>query len=381
MVDRPKRFYVVLMEHPWRWTGAVLLAVLLPSSGCAPLGPGSIQAARFDYNEAIARSWNEQLLLNLVRLRYRDTPQFVQIGSVLARYSLQTGVKAGVDVGTDVSSRTVVSGGLNVAYEEAPTITYVPLQGEEFSRHLLAPIGPQPLFLLAQSGWSIERLLRCCVQQINGVPNAPSTAGPTPARAPDARDFLALSRLLRELQTEGHLSGMLDGVDANRAPLDLQSPRFLLGTGAGDPRLSELRRRLALDASCCEFPVRSGLGPGSGCAVVLQTRSLLGVMFFLSLGVEVPEADLAEGLATTTLGTDGKPYDWQQLVGGLFRVRHSETRPEHAYAAVRYRGRWWYVDDADLDSKSTFFLLTWLFNLQASTTPPAGPMLTVGARG
>lgn len=355
--------------------------LLLATTACAPLGPATIGSARFDYNEAIARSWNEQLLLNLVRLRYRDTPQFLQIGSVLARYSLQGTANAGVQFGGELSSRTVTSTGLNLAYEETPTITYVPLQGEEFTRHLLAPIGPQPLFLLAQSGWSIERLLRCCVQQINGIPNAPSAAGPTPVRVPDTAAFTALCRLLRELQVEGRLASMLDGADATRSAGEAQAPRFLLRGGDSDARLRELRQQLGLDTGCDEFPVRSGLGPGRGCSVMLQTRSLLGVMFYLSLGVEVPEVDLAQGLATTSLGSDGKPYDWRNLVGDLLRVRHAAERPADAYVAVRYRGSWWYLDDADLESKSTFFLLTWLFNLQASTTPPVGPMLTVGARG
>ncbi|MFN6193398.1 MAG: hypothetical protein ACK5BN_06205, partial [Planctomycetota bacterium] len=63
----------------------------------------------------------------------------------------------------------------------------------------------------------------------------------------------------------------------------------------------------------------------------------------------------------------------------LLRGRHADERPPTAYVAVPYRGSWWYIDDADLDSKSTFFLLTWLFNLQASNAQAIGPMLTVGA--
>lgn len=353
----------------------------LVSLACVPMGPTTIGSARFDYNEAIARSWNEQLLLNLVRLRYRDTPQFLQIGSVLARYSQVGGASAGVAIGTETSNRTVTSAGLNVSYEETPTITYVPLQGEEFTRHLLAPIGPHPLVLLAQSGWSIERLLRCCVQQINGIPNAPSAAGPTPQRAPDTAAFLSLCRLLRELQVEGRLASMLDGADSNWPAKEQQTPRLLLRRTDDDPRLPELRRLLGLAADCDEFPMRSGIGPGRECSVVLQTRSLLGVLFYLSLGVEVPEEHLAMGLATLTLGRDDRPFDWQTVVGDLLRVRSAADRPEHAFVAVWYRGVWWYVDDADLESKSTFFLLTWLFNLQASTTPAVGPVLTVGAGG
>lgn len=356
---------------------AAVLGVVAALAGCSPFGPATIPAARFDYNQTIARSWDEQLLLNLVRLRYRDTPQFLQIGSVLARYSRVAGAEAGVAVGADGTSRTAFPAGVNVAFEETPTITYVPLQGEEFTRHLLRPIGVQPLFLLARSGWSIERLLRCCVQQINGLPNAPSCAGPTPTAAPDTAAFRALAKALRALQVEGVLGSLVDGVDDTVATPGAPPPRFLLGND--DPRVADLRRIMALDGSCREFPVETGLGAGSGCSIVLQTRSLLGVMFFLSLGVEAPERDLALGLVTNTLDAAGRSYDWKELVGDLLRVRHADERPPTAYVAVPYRGSWWYIDDADLDSKSTFFLLTWLFNLQASNAQGIGPMLTVGA--
>ena len=47
--------------------------------GCNAIGPRTIPGARINYNEAIARSWDEQLLLNLVRLRYRDTPLFRRV--------------------------------------------------------------------------------------------------------------------------------------------------------------------------------------------------------------------------------------------------------------------------------------------------------------
>jgi len=358
---------------------ACAVAALL--SSCASFGPRTIPSARFDYNEALARSWNEQLLLNLVRLRYRDTPQFLQIGSVLSRYSLQGGANAEVEAGGSVTDGTVTSTGLNLAYEETPTITYVPLQGEDFTRHLLTPIGPQPLFLLARSGWSIERLLRCGVQQVNGIQNAPSTAGPTPVLAPDTTEFRAICRLLRELQVDGQLAGMLEGPDATSSASAAHLPRLLLHGAGSDARVSELRARLKLVGGCDEFPVVSGLGPGTDCSLTLQTRSLLGVMFFLSLGVEAPESDLAQGRMTNSVRRDGTPYDWREMVGDLLWVRYSEARPEHAYVAVPYRGLWWYIDDADLESKSTFFLLTWLFNLQASTPTAVGPVLTVGSRG
>ena len=83
-----------------RKLGIVLLVstLLLPMGCRTGMGPGSIPAARFDYTEAIAASWNEQLLLNLVRLRYRDTVQFLEVSSVITQYTLdqQASAAAGV---------------------------------------------------------------------------------------------------------------------------------------------------------------------------------------------------------------------------------------------------------------------------------------------
>ena len=44
---------------------------------------------------------------------------------------------------------------------------------------------------------------------------------------------------------------------------------------------------------------------------------------------------------------------------------------------VRYRDTWFYIDDADLNSKATFGLLEQLFNLQAGEVATTGPVLTL----
>jgi hypothetical protein len=42
-----------------------------------PDGAATIANARFDYNEAIVRSFDNQMLLNLVRLRYQDAKRLL----------------------------------------------------------------------------------------------------------------------------------------------------------------------------------------------------------------------------------------------------------------------------------------------------------------
>lgn len=57
----------------WRLTTLATCFVLsLATGGCASLGPAAIRWERTDYNVAIQETQNEQLLLNLVRLRYSE---------------------------------------------------------------------------------------------------------------------------------------------------------------------------------------------------------------------------------------------------------------------------------------------------------------------
>ncbi|HTP02560.1 MAG TPA: hypothetical protein VMJ64_14390, partial [Anaerolineales bacterium] len=73
-------------------SSAALLLLALLISGCASMGPGSIGRDRFDYDRAVTDSWQRQMLMNLVKLRYGDTPFFLDVASITNSYSLQTQV-------------------------------------------------------------------------------------------------------------------------------------------------------------------------------------------------------------------------------------------------------------------------------------------------
>ena len=77
-------------------TRIFLTLLVLSLAGCqASFGPRALQRTHPAYNQAIVTSVNEQMLQNLVRIRYRDVPFFLEIGSVTA--SLSLGASAGVD--------------------------------------------------------------------------------------------------------------------------------------------------------------------------------------------------------------------------------------------------------------------------------------------
>lgn len=130
--------------------GVILVA---PIAGCASIGPGTISRDRVDYAGAMAESWKEQTLLNIIKLRYLDTPMYVDVSSVVASHELQT------QVGTDwrfyptplSSAQTYRHLHADARFTDRPTISYVPLTGERFINGLLRPLPPQTVFAMMEA--------------------------------------------------------------------------------------------------------------------------------------------------------------------------------------------------------------------------------------
>ena len=354
--------------------GVVILLVVL--TGCNTIGPRTIEGARFNYNEAIVQSRDQQMLLNLVRLKYRDTLLFLEVTSVSTQYSLTaaTGV-----FGISLDDGGLSDGAIDVGveYVEKPTVQYAPLQGKQFVSQLLKPIPLEALLLLSQSGWSQERVLMLCAQELNGVYNAPSASGPTPTFAPEYETFQHVVEILRRLQVARAVEV---GVQASASNGDsaVNSMFFQLDPNRGDPTdHAAFKDLLGLPQSETKFRLVPSRERTSD--IGIRTRSLVGVMNYLSQAVEAPEKDHVEGRVTTTLVSpdDDTEFDWAKVLGKLIRIQSSESRPANGHTAVHYRGTWFYIEDTDLEAKSTFGLLSNLFSLQAGEVESLAPALTL----
>jgi hypothetical protein len=353
-----------------------LLGVLGIVSGCAQMGPGLVKAGRNEYNKVLAQTADEEMLLNLVRLRYADNPVFLDVASVSTSFTWGHGVSAEALAYDEdsVDSHLGVRG--NLDYTERPTITYTPLGGAAFVRNVLTPVELDSLLLLSRSGWSIERLLRVMANRMNGRDNAPEASGPTPRGAPAFAEFQHAARAMRALQRRGLVTFGYRKVGENTVPAMRIEPEAL-----GSDELRELSSLIGLQSGRQIFTLDTAARRPRPDSIGIELRSLAGIMFFLAHGVEVPARDIAAGRVTVTKTDSGELFDWQRVVGDLLHIRSQNEPPANAAVAVAYRGSWFYIDDADIQSKYTFMLLGQLSALQAGTVERAGPLLTLPVAG
>jgi hypothetical protein len=372
-----------------------------------------LQETRLQYNEVVKATTEQQLLLNIVRLRYVDTPSSLAVANIAAQFeivrSLQLTpffVASGGDPGRSFTS---VLPQVGVGSADRPTISLVPIDDQEFTRKLFTPLTLDGIVYLARTTWPISTVFRLYLENLNWVPNAELASGPTPRAPPPYSDFLRGALALQELQSQGRmvigseekserLGGPLPAAQITSASVveaakngyqwvpDDKGDAMVLVKKARQPVLyldpaaldfadvREFVRVFKLAPGRDKYPITvDTVGPfearrgGDGFDVLdLETRSLLQAMYFVSHGVQIPPGHVERRIARVTLDRDGQPFDWSRVTDGLFRVSAAagEAPPPNAHVAIFYQGYWFYIDEADLETKSTFSLLMELSRLE-----------------
>ncbi|MGY6217803.1 hypothetical protein ACW73L_21800 [Methylolobus aquaticus] len=348
---------------------AILLAGLL--TGCHAFGPDQIRGTHSLYNSAIVDTTNEQFLNNLVRLHYRDPTFFLDVASVAASMKLTVNG----DAGAQFDSTDSGSVGLGATWETFPTISYAPLQGEDFVKSLLSPISIDAILALTGSGWSVRRVFGICVESVSGITNAPSASGPTPLRAPrHYEEWNRLVELFEKVADDNLIQGRQDP-DTKTLKIDIRS------TPEHAETISAIKAMLKLDPSRHVFNVEGDAIERKPDTIYIVARPLMSTLFYLSHRVDAPEQHRRDGLVTVTRNRDGSEFNWGDTPAGrLFHIRQTTDRPDHAFVATPYQDHWYYIARNDLESKSTFLLLTQLFRLQAGAAKSIGPTLTLPVR-
>jgi len=353
---------------------ALVIVTTLP--GCAARGPQTVPADAFNYSAAISESRSNQMLLNIVRARYTQVPNFLTVSSVIAGYTYQGNLGVSAQAGGGQLNENFVSGSANLGYIERPTITYTPLQGEDFSRRLMRNIPIEVLFALGQAGWPSDVLFRVAVERFGDTQNMSFSAAAVVADADVQVNNLTrydrVVNIMKELGRAGAIEVILTEIDGKERQTvrfaESMSPELMDAT-------TELKSLLGLRPDRNEFYVTDRVVRRADNEILIQTRSMLAIMSFLSLGVEVPEADVNANRVIVTPDFLLKVIEKR----GPMRIRVQEEQPEDPFVAIQYRNQWFYIDATDHLSKRTFSTIQLLFELLAPSGGGTAPLLSLPA--
>jgi hypothetical protein len=354
----------------------VLLALtLVGQTGCEHYGPRSIVADRIPYNESIAMSWKEQTLLNIVKLRYMDTPFFVDVPQITSGYTLQAVGTANAGIFPPVNSLASFAQQLGLTlnlqgtYQDRPTISYQPQTGSHFIRNLTQPINPGSVLFLLQSGYPADVVFGLTVETINSVDNRSVTGGQLRPAAPE---FSRVVQILRKAQIAAYTGIRVEPEKDKKDAVVF----FFRDKEKIDPELArelaEVRKMLNLDPDRGDFRVAFGATARDKNEIAILSRSILRILSELSTYVDVPVDHQVTGKAPALGELDTEP-------NAPFHVLSGPKKPCDAFAAVCYEGTWFWIEKTDFRSKRTMAYLLVLLAL-ADTGPKENlPLITIQA--
>ena len=324
------------------------LVLVTGGAGCA-FGPKVLEQSHSRYNASIRHVYEEQLLENIVRCRYNESPFKLSVSSIAAQYELSGGGEARPffaapnPAGSTFKTFTSVLPDFIVGAANRPTITLIPSGGDAV-RRFLTPITPETLPIWARRAGRFRPILRLYAERLNGVPNAPSASGPQRSIVPEYARFQRIAYLMQVAQdlSLGYISSQdretevgpsIAAVSITPAAAVEAAKNSLTYQPTGDGKSWVLTRKehkliLQLNPAALDHPVVRELasllnlepgeqtfeiitsgevadpkrfpGPPSR-ELSLTPRSTAQVFFYLANGIEVPAEHLAAGLVSLPL--------------------------------------------------------------------------------
>ena len=416
------------------------LLTLLPSlfvlllMSCS-LGPKVLQKDYLQYNTAVYKSTKREMLLNLVRVRYLETPFFLQIGAITSSHNFSGSVKGSA---TFPDNRQPLAGilgvfgiGIGGDVRETPTVSYSPLRGEQYVERILTDIVVSEFFSLYDSSWdlALRTLLSVLVEEIGEVEF--HSISDRSQRVSSLHRLEELIDLLVQMQMRGDLniatipgksvllSDRVSQKEVNSAAIiaadkagyyfqPASNGNYELRKKSGQRYVMIMRYRNVQEAERIESCLgirRNGEKPGEEellrvielstlktlsheigkrqdiPPVFIGFRSFAQVMLDLSRGVDLPPSHAQNVFASESSVPDTVAKAYQEFIRSIIHVKSSEKKPTNAFLSVYHRDHWFYIDDADVSSKIAFDLIEVLYSLKAASKKEASePTLTIPIR-
>ncbi len=361
-------------EHQYR--GILSLAFFLlfvcVLSGCAMVGPTSISMGRGDYNDAINKTQDEQLLMAIVKGRYGDTFSLLSVTGVAAniRFQANAVVQAGFGPNANYLGN-LTPFGAGLAYEENPTITYSPIRGEVYFRQLITPISLNILVSALRSITTGAEPFVVLVERINGLRNPSFVDSLTTLSELSDSPFMRFVELFKVLYNAGVIQ--LAGDPKKEIAFDIvitgYAPRYT-------EEVSEFLTLLELPVPADEkkgitIPAYFAVKVGRLNGIAISTRSTMDLINIMRASIEMPETHVRSGLT--------RDYPPLGLLGQGIRIVSSEERPPNTSLAVEYRGFWFYIAENDQKTKAFYRTLRafWSINVANAVDKSDAPVLTI----
>jgi len=391
--------------------------------GCK-VGPRLYKTSFTQYNDAVRTTLDEQMLANLVRIRYFQSPIFLQVSS------LNTSFAVGGNIGGSAGDGGSYGASIGGSYEERPTISFSMPESRAYYGRLLAPLSADQVTSLVLAGFDSELVFRTAARGINGLKNLSADFENSSEETLAYTRFKEAFGLIKKLRSEGIVDLELGGKETSwSSPVKVDAKGDIaqvLLLGAASYAMSNdaeivsypngqwqthkyekhmalrfspsakysadarrLKKLLGLQIDRNNFSIveaemvnaekaRGILGQSPGALdstviwseIGLRGRSMLEIMQVAAKEVQVPTEDVERGTASPNRSPDQPGADW--LV-----IKSSNSEPKSSSLRVKIRDHWFYIDDTDLQSRETFAMLTALFAVVGGTVPGAHPVLTL----
>ncbi len=339
----------------------LLLCVILTSCG---IRQNELSNAHTAYNESFNTGHKREVLLNLVRVRYRDSIAFLQAHSLTSQFEYSTFDPLELDF-SFTKQAMLLNGGsakFQMPYKEKPTITYSPLTGENYSMQILTPIEIKTFTTLFFNGWSASRIFSTCLQSINGEYNFPEH----PPGVKQSK-FHEIVSLVSDLQSRHHLKIGLNKV-GHEFEFFFHLPSEFSESEDSTQLSKKLKQLLQLNPKIEHYTIKHyhfGAYEPDENSIHINLRSLVKTIFYLSFCVEVPKVHLENGYVPL-ISENMRAY-WDKQRDAFLNIQSSKSEPMDAFVKVKYLDYWFYVSNRDVSSKVTFAFLSQLQALKVSS--------------
>jgi hypothetical protein len=176
-------------------------------TGC--FAPMTLEGDVMKYDATSTNILSRQLLLNIARARHHDPIHFTGIANIAATYNFQ--MSAGMTAASTGEKGGLLTPTFGIGAAENPTISIVPIEGEEFTKRLLTPFTADKLTLMLRQHYDVDLLLRLTVEELR-MPRQ----GKDVSFLNDPSDIMGYSQFRRVVL---HLSTIQDRNDLYIEPL------------------------------------------------------------------------------------------------------------------------------------------------------------------